>query len=557
MYLKNPETQRWVEKYKTPEEVSKLADKLEKKSKTELAQKVRWIAQTVQDKSVDLRKKLQDELSETEQKEIRETLKDDDWIVETFTKWLSEDEKIQLETSKAVAWVIWEDNAKTLKKIEWIWNRLSTWFDKIWEIFNKKWIMAWIWAIILMFKWIFSWDFSALDNILNPEKENGKKNKSKEDEKINENTKYRDLTILFTKIVYSWENKNNIVNILNSSNVENLKIKEIPELLKTKNLKKKLWLDWTNYTEDEIKHALNMFHEWKWKNILDKYYKNWYQENTIREVILWIRDLNIIDEINGKISKIEISDITKIGTILWNSLSLDIKNEKWAINQKANDLWINQEIVSWFLSFNWNLNSENSKESINKNIDASNIKDKDKAKEIIQFWYSFIENLKSNKKINLWFDKILDWIKIQPKDILKLYILTWWQKEFDFDKLNDFQKSFTYISVLWILDEENDQLQAEYFTRLAWISLNKWNDFLNLVPEWVKDIIWNSINIAEDKLKKEAKELWYEIIGSIKEHPQIILWILWVIAVVWWNVRKVPFIEIPLWIWKKIVKKLK
>ena len=557
MYLKNPETQRWVEKYKTPEEVSKLADKLEKKSKTELAQKVRWIAQTVQDKSVDLRKKLQDELSETEQKEIRETLKDDDWIVETFTKWLSEDEKIQLETSKAVAWVIWEDNAKTLKKIEWIWNRLSTWFDKIWEIFNKKWIMAWIWAIILMFKWIFSWDFSALDNILNPEKENGKKNKSKEDEKINENTKYRDLTILFTKIVYSWENKNNIVNILNSSNVENLKIKEIPELLKTKNLKKKLWLDWTNYTEDEIKHALNMFHKWKWKNILDKFYKNWYQENTIREVILWIRDLNIIDEINGKISKIEISDITKIGTILWNSLSLDIKNEKWAINQKANDLWINQEIVSWFLSFNWNLNSENSKESINKNIDASNIKDKDKAKEIIQFWYSFIENLKSNKKINLWFDKILDWIKIQPKDILKLYILTWWQKEFDFDKLNDFQKSFTYISVLWILDEENDQLQAEYFTRLAWISLNKWNDFLNLVPEWVKDIIWSSINIAEDKLKKEAKELWYEIIGSIKEHPQIILWILWVIAVVWWNVRKVPFIEIPLWIWKKIVKKLK
>ena len=557
MYLKNPETQRWVEKYKTPEEVSKLADKLEKKSKTELAQKVRWIAQTVQDKSVDLRKKLQDELSETEQKEIRETLKDDDWIVETFTKWLSEDEKIQLETSKAVAWVIWEDNAKTLKKIEWIWNRLSTWFDKIWEIFNKKWIMAWIWAIILMFKWIFSWDFSALDNILNPEKENGKKNKSKEDEKINENTKYRDLTILFTKIVYSWENKNNIVNILNSSNVENLKIKEIPELLKTKNLKKKLWLDWTNYTEDEIKHALNMFHEWKWKNILDKFYKNWYQENTIREVILWIRDLNIIDEINGKISKIEISDITKIGTILWNSLSLDIKNEKWAINQKASDLWINQEIISWFLSFNWNLNSENSKESINKNIDASNIKDKDKAKEIIQFWYSFIENLKSNKKINLWFDKILDWIKIQPKDILKLYILTWWQKEFDFDKLNDFQKSFTYISVLWILDEENDQLQAEYFTRLAWISLNKWNDFLNLVPEWVKDIIWSSINIAEDKLKKEAKELWYEIIGSIKEHPQIILWILWVIAVVWWNVRKVPFIEIPLWIWKKIVKKLK
>jgi len=555
----------WVDIYKTNPDA--IIDDLKLKSKQILASKIMVIFDELKTQNKDTRQDkleaLKLKLNPQEKTEIKNTLQANwRWIEQVLEQ--PTNTLVVNQVSQQVA-----NNPKEPKK-DFSFDSILLFFDKFanaWEIYEKVskakwdsfwWMLAWIGAFLAyLFKWKLpeiewvDWSFWP-----KPQKKPEENKPWGSLEKINENTKYRALSSIFTSI-YSKDNKNNIVNILNTQKVEEIKIKDIPNILTKNDLKKELWLEQTSYTNIEIKETLEMFTIW-WKNFLDNYYKDWYQEKSIKELILWIKDLHTIEEINNTIIKTDITDIAKIWTIAWNSLNLT--DENWSLKQRANDLWINQDIISSLLYHDWDLKLLKENET-NLNIEQANIKNKDKVKDIIHFWYSFIEQLKSNKQLNLGFEGITNNIIIPPKDILKLYILTWWKKDFNFNELNDFQKTFTYISILWILDKKNDKLQWQYFTRLAWISYTNWEkkatEFENLVPEWVKKIIWSSINIWKETLESKIKELGFEIYGTLEEKPEILLWIMWVIAIFWWNNKTIPIIAIPKWLIWKILQKSK
>lgn len=524
-------TEIW--EFKNPEE---LANALEQKSKTDLANKIRSISWKVQDNSIDLRKALQEELSDTEQKEIRETLKDS-WVAKVFTKWMSQEEKAMQAVENEASEIIWEENAKTLKKVEWIWNRLSTWFDKIWDIFSEKWMMAWIWAIILMFKWIFSWDFSALDNILNPKKEEKKDEDKKGSEKIDENNMLN--MKVFIEYVYKWEDKSEILNICQKWNFKKLSFKEIKEI-SNDDTKLNSWIKetyWdTRVNKSQIKTAFKLFIDWKWNETFQRILAKNYNENLkINEAFKSIsKDLFIFEHI----SSLNPNDLLKEW---WEMVRFDIADFKdWEPPKIFNERWITKNLWTFILSSSYWV--WDNIEKLLSNSPLEN-KEKEKLREMITFWEKIQSEIILNNKINLWmWEKIKKTFAEKPLsliEITKMYIILWW--ETDFSQMNEFKQSFMYFSVWSLLDKNRSNwTQWEYIVKLAdlikdWIS---WK--ASEIPTWVTDFMWSVWNWLIDYIEKSLIDWWVTFAWWFKE---VIKKYPWLLAILVWIILIYPFAQ--------------
>lgn len=519
-------TEIW--EFKTAEE---LAIALEKKSKTDLAKKIREISWEVQDNSIDLRQKLQKELNENEQKEIRETLKDS-WVARVFTKWMTTEEKA-IQEAKNNAWeMLWEENAKTLQKVEWIWNRLSTWFDKIWDIFSEKWIMAWIWAIILMFKWIFSWDFSALDNILNPNMsksdvdEAGKKVWDKLSGKVDIKYQYSSSAVSY---IFWGEEKNTLNKLFALDKFQNMKYEEVKKIYeKYKNsvnknwLEKELWIEWVKW--NDVFKALWVLvneNEKSWKLLSDFYSKKWENlwNKTIKESISWLyTNIKMFKSLENITTPDQIIDAWKNFALKIEQLPNGESEIKWEIYDSLKELWITKNIIL-FINSRWKNGFEDIIQ-LEKNLDwiQSELSTEDK-KELTEKFIPFAKNIENTLWDQFW-HKYGDSIKecfaskhLSPTELLELYAITWWS--YNHESLNDMQKTYIYTKLISLIDDRDHKLAWAYWTLIV----KKWDTPL---PPWVLSML----SYLWWKLASWAEKIWENLYWAAKENPALA----WIIA---------------------------
>lgn len=554
----NPETQREILKYKTPEE---LATALEGKTKNELAQKIRKISWEVKENSTDWREQLSKELSADEEREIKNALPWD-WVEEIFNEWITPEEKAKQILEESTAEIIWEKNVKTLKKVEWIWERFSTWFDKIWNIFSEKWIMAWIWAIILMFKWIFSWNFSALDNILNPKKEE-EKWKKKEwavewESNIDILDKYHFWIAAFLKI-QSWKDSQEYL-ILNSPKIKTKTYNWLwIDNLQENWLSDKLWFTNINDKKLNDKNIYQSLLLIKQKEkiidtILVKKEPDWKNKLTLQQVIEWIyKEIKFYWSFeNINLNNFDLSE--------FNVWFLNFKNtEKWDLNDKLNTLQKPGGTLNWvsinFLSKLYLDDSYNKDPNYSELIKwlywttSANEKEKIFLDNFIKFWNDFIWLIKNNfylwpdeNKKEFWefFDK---WIS--TKTILEFYIITWWN--IDIGNYTDIQRSMIYLKIFKLL-WNNTWLRWKTYDKEIITLVKSWFEkWSEMIPQSFKDILQKIMLNTFNEISKYIKNSLVEVYNALSWQTLILLlissWILIyllsklkLIKATWWGI---------------------
>lgn len=543
--MANPtnETQKNLEigKFKSPEE---LATALEQKSKNNIAEKIRKISWEVQWRSIDLRKELKEKLTPEEQNEIREALPDS-WVEKVL------DKKIEADIwEKALASAIWEENTKTLKKVEWIWDRVSTGFDKIWDIFENKWFIAWLWAIFLMFKWIFSWDFSGLDSILNPEK---KEDEKKEDEKKENkpeviSNQEKIIWVILSRI--SWLNPNQrerIPSILNNKNISKRNfnfIKDYYENNKTKNWWAKDLQVSENYKDEEIKNSFKIIIEKE--NLIDDLLKiehqNW-REKSLWEIFVLIspslsllKNITEIKSLEDLKDKFNFWEITPLPWTKWLNL--------WDSEEKINKLkqtykWLNTNTLYHLKTVDKDTKYTNFEYNWQEGINLT--EEIEFMKTLKEYWPKIEKQLIDNFSLWLW-GKIWDLLKNHPltmSEIVDLFIITGWKV----DWFNNLEKSYLYLKLIKIIDNsirwDTNVLLWEYYSQLAKAVYDSWSD-KEFIPKEVKDVIssifWSISTIALNYI------IWkFQILGWImKDNPiqsalaaWAIIWLIMLLPKVW------------------------
>lgn len=525
MSNKTPET---IWKFESPEA---LAQALEDKNKA-LAERVREISKkSIETDSKDLRKALQEELSPTEQKEMREALPDAG-ISEVFTKWMTTEEQAVQKAKESASEMLWEDNTKALQKVEWIWNRLSTGMDKIGDIFEQKWMMAGIWAIILMIKWIFSWDFSALDGILNPNiskwdiDEAGKKIWDKLSGKVDIKYQYSSSAVSY---IFWGEEKNTLNKLFALDKFQNMKYGEAKKIYeKYKNsddktwLEKELWIEWVKWNDAfKALWVLVNENEKSWKLLNNFYTKKWEDlwNKSIKDAISWLYT-------NIKMFK-SLENITTPDQIIdaWRNFALKIEQLpngdseiKWEIYDSLKEIWITRNIIL-FINSRWKNGFEDITQ-LEKNLDwiQSELTTKDK-KELTEKFIPFAKNIENTLWEHFW-HKYGNDIKncfgkkhLSPTELLELYAITWWN--YNHDSLNDMQKTYIYTKLISLIDDRDHELAWAYGTLIV----KKWETPL---PPWVLTML----SYLWWKLAQWAEKIWENLYWAAKENPALA----WMIA---------------------------
>ncbi|MGE4443714.1 MAG: hypothetical protein AB7E37_01830 [Candidatus Altimarinota bacterium] len=517
MTKQTPETPSNIEigSFKTPEE---LAEALEAKSKIDLAKRIRIISGQVQDTSTDLRQRLQDELTPQEHGEIRETLQNSG-VATVFTKGLSGEEKAIQVAQKEMAGIIGEENTKSIQKVEGIWNRLSTGFDKIGDIFSEKGMVAGIGAIILMFKGIFSGDFSQLDELLDPKKsekkaENAQEVPTSKNENVDEKTKGA-LYIAGTKLLLGFSKHKTDISY---SILQNKKIKTLTyEQLSVDNLEKnglgeKYGLPGK---DNEIYETLSILKERQdfINTTLGKKFPNWKQELKLEEIILeYGKYGKVFDQIRG----ISLNDLKslKLPDNLFsfnkdNSGSLDeILNERLQSNTSKLKGVHKGFLITLYSSKESNFDADliNGYPNSNKEFVKDYIEFRNKVPAFISGSF-FHGNPSAKEKFGQYFNNF----SFTHKDILDLYIIT--DGELNFEKLNDFQHGLIFLKVFDLLGKDNSGLRGEtYLFAIREILEGKSNEITNKIPQSVKETFLNIAKETGETVMQGAvgflKDLW-------------------------------------------------
>lgn len=536
--------------FESPED---LATALDSKNKT-LAEKIRKISKdSIANNSKDLRKALQDELSDQEQKEIREALPDA-WVSEVFTKWMTADEQMANAGKVALAWAIWKENAESIEKVEWLWNRVSTWIDKIWDIFDQKWAMAWFWAIIVMLKWIFSGDFTELDKILNPKKDDeNAPNISQWREKNMDEKRKNAIYIAGTKLLL-WFSKHKTD--ISYSIFQNKEIKtKTYEKLSIDNLDKS-WL-WEKYglpgKDNEIFETLSILKERKdfINKTLGKKFPNWEKELTLEEIVLeywkyWksfdkIRWISINDLKSLKLPDDLFSFNKENNGTLDEILNERLQNEtsklKWVDKSflvtlySSNESKFDADIINWYPNSN--------KEFVADYIDFRN-----KIPAFIS-WNFFHGDSSAKDRFSQFFNNF----NFTHKDILDLYIIT--NGDLTFEKLNDFQTGLIFLKVFDLLGKDNSWLRWEtYLYAMREVIEWKSNEITNKIPQSVRETFLNIAKETWETILEWAtwflKDLW----GALS--PEQKAWtvaasILYIVGMIY--LWRAIFAWKALWIW--------
>lgn len=529
--------------FKNPEE---LAMALEKNSNNKLAERVRGISGAVKDNSIDLRKKLQDELTDQEQIEIRKTLKWS-WVGTVFTKWMTPEEIQDNIWREAIAGVVWAEGASIISKWEWYMKSLSDAWETAGNLFNEWKYMAAIWVFL---KWLF-WSF----DLKTWNKKDEKKEEGKDWEGKVEVAPIDKISLPMKMIVtysYKWtkENQEKIINISQTDNFKKLSLKEINNISQNENLLK----DWVKQTYPngwvDLKNIKDLFQLFSSSGnaykTLSTIHKNWFDENKKIIELLTPSKENKDMYIYEKFSNLDAFSFVDWGIGEFIKLDQDWI-QKWEFISNG----INGNILTFILANQFKLWDNvdtllmDKTWSINKN-------ENEKIREIVDFWNKINTLLKTNPQINLG-SKIDLTGSLDLKDITKLYIMLW--AESDFNNMNEFQQSFLYFVIPGLLWEKwsRGNIEEGWYTAKLWIKIKDATlHQANSLPEWVNRFfshVWNKI--IEYSIEF-LKSVWLKVTWGageiIKEYP-------WLVPVMISLVLIYPFTERKTILWALLKKK--
>lgn len=529
--------------FKNPEE---LAMALEKNSNNKLAERVRGISGAVKDNSIDLRKKLQDELTDQEQIEIRKTLKWS-WVGTVFTKWMTPEEIQDNIWREAIAGVVWAEGASIISKWEWYMKSLSDAWETAGNLFNEWKYMAAIWVFL---KWLF-WSF----DLKTWNKKDEKKEEGKDWEGKVEVAPIDKISLPMKMIVtysYKWtkENQEKIINISQTDNFKKLSLKEINNISQNENLLK----DWVKQTYQngwvDLKNIKDLFQLFSSSGnaykTLSTIHKNWFDENKKIIELLTPSKENKDMYIYEKFSNLDAFSFVDWGIGEFIKLDQDWI-QKWEFISNG----INGNILTFILANQFKLWDNvdtllmDKTWSINKN-------ENEKIREIVDFWNKINTLLKTNPQINLG-SKIDLTGSLDLKDITKLYIMLW--AESDFNNMNEFQQSFLYFVIPGLLWEKwsRGNIEEGWYTAKLWIKIKDATlHQANSLPEWVNRFfshVWNKI--IEYSIEF-LKSVWLKVTWGageiIKEYP-------WLVPVMISLVLIYPFAERKTILWALLKKK--
>lgn len=542
--IKNERNKIW--EFQNPEELAKA---LEEKSKQDLAKRVREISGQVQGNSVDLRKKLQDELSEVEQSQIRKTLPDK-WVDNIFIKGMTTEERQQLMAKKAMVWVVWAEATQWLWKMESWMKSIGDSFDVAGELFEKWQFMAAFWVIL---KGLF-WQFSLEEwNKKDDEKKDGKK-EEKTDNK-NENFKNAEY-ILWVKALYLMSGKKIVKdsdNVLLTNEFRVMNFTQLEQEYKNKNdIAKRLKLK--SHSDEQVMSGIEILisSEKSINNLLQNSPPNW--KNLPLENIIdlinqkWWKTLS---NMKDKVTNIDVS-ITNPVEIIDKAMGsmhdlIDIKEDwNWWINfwELDSRKWIISDVSPSTL-FNiiaiWKDSIIKTTDTKGNSIETITSKGTDKDKEFIWNLFSYKDQIiswitnifpnESKEKINSFFwDK---WFTL--KELFEIYLITWWKT--DINNLDWISQSLFYTK-LWKILWKDPEVRAIYNVHI----LNAlWDKAENIkLSSETKNFLSNISRYILDKSMDTAKKWLKEIYSTILELPwekQLAIWALLTafIAGVWYS----------------------
>jgi len=429
----------WIEsqkiwKFESPEE---LARALEEKNK-KLAERVRDISRVaIEKKSRDLRRALQEELTPEEQSEIVEILPES-WVGEVF------DKKTSVDVWREAIWeVIWKENVDKIEKVEWFFNRISIRFDKVWEVFKTKWIVAWLWAILLMFKWIFTLDFSWFDRLLNPDKKGEKDEKKEEnDNELNE-TKKNELKYLWgiqLLFLVKWEKEKDYAKTILLQ--KEVKIKSFNELNKNfkewKNwISERLWLT-SKWNDEEVYNSIKLIidNESFINSTIWKVKPDWREEELWNILLELHKKWSLLNWIHKNLSKIELSATSPFES--FNKLfNIDILSINFDSEKNDIDFWDffdRTELINWVSKttllkiFGWEKIKNSSDEKVRSRYYwLCEENEKIFIDKLFTFHWEMTKTMSSlfgNENYSK-FQEYFNTNWISSKDLTELYLITW------------------------------------------------------------------------------------------------------------------------------------
>lgn len=532
MASQNNETPKNLEigEYKTPEA---LAQALEEKSKGEIAKKIRKIAEQVKGESIDLREKLKDALSDSEQTQIREVLSSTS-ISSIFDKGMSEVEIATQKAQQELASVVWGAEAtKAMGKFEWFLERFDNAGDVYKKVAEAKGWMAWTFAGIMAAIMYFltgkapeGFDFSW-----------GKKWEKKERGKENSDNEYK--YIWWVKILYilSWDkSKRYISSMLLQDEVKSKSFNELQSFYSSWKdwVSKKLWLT-DKWSDEQVYESLKilienekLLHSIVWKT--NPEWKKWkIEENLIKINISWG---SAIEKIIKKVEDINFSTnpIDAISQLRWISIfslnNIDGEISFWELDDRKHLITDNISNIS-LIKLLWS--DELLKEDINtqKNRLYWITDESDKEKWFIDTILAFRKNIAVSLSWLFWEDKRWayksffdkNWLSMQ--ETIELYMLTWWKT--NINELNGLEKSGIYLK-LWKIAWKDPSFRGEFFDKniIEWIK--NWT-----LPEEVITIFWSIFSKVSEKIFDSASAALKELWEAIPTKDKVIIWgVLWI-----------------------------
>lgn len=141
---------------------------------------------------------------------------------------------------------------------------------------------------------------------------------------------------------------------------------------------------------------------------------------------------------------------------------------------------------------------------------------------MLTFWDNLLNTIKNNKDLNLKTD--MSNINLDLKEIAKMYILLWWES--DFDKMNEFKQSYLYFSIPQLLWESWEKWKEWEYTWKLWIEIAKSLQNNSTLPEWVKRFLNNVWEKIINYSLATIKSLWIKVtwwaLELITEYPWLV-----------------------------------
>lgn len=531
-------------KFETPEE---LCLKLEAKSKVVLAEKVRTVISAIEWSSQQKWEALKAELSEVEEKEIRDTFESDGTdISHKLDEWLSEEARWANHIRNSLAWTA------AASILGWQEETISKWlsyFEKLEKSWDKASEHFWDWEYLKAFLVFLWW---LIGNYKEWEEETDESSESSNSSvETNETIKVDSTINVFIWIAKEWKN-NELNDIISSKSFKRLKYSEVIELselskseLKVK-LDKEKQLDTNIYNIDEIYDSIKILTKWKWKNIIKEIYKDKSIEAlTIKEIFLWLSDeLVILNDINN----IDLDNILEV----WSTFDFKQDSEwniGWALKSKFESLKISTDIISLWINKDLKFDNQNILTNEIKKETSLDSNDQKQALKIIDFWFKIQEMIKSNDNLNLGninLEKILSEKPLNFWEVLKLYAISWWNH--DFNTMNAFQKTYIYLNISSILDKRKEfSKDWEYITAMLWEIVKSWQNQSSKIPDDVILILWDISKSIWNKAVKISSKYLEKIWWALKENPMI-----WVVIILITIIY--PFTQRKSILWKLLWK---